>query len=164
MRCRELVNRKISAVKQAIGMHRKIKLKDLKIYDLLFDGRGQTDSVHGVYLFFEKKKCLYIGKASGREFIERIPDHFALREEAWMNYFLKRYRDNEAIKTLWDAAKAAKNCSILVISVDEHECISKFEKLLRLIFQPAFNRPSMRMIESAEVNDNELFCEVMERI
>lgn len=79
-----------------------IKVNDLKLNDLMFPAYY----CNGVYLFYDpnsallshpnltKKsqnpnKIVYIGKAGGRTFIERIAAHFAPRAKDYMNNMLK---------------------------------------------------------------------------
>jgi hypothetical protein len=41
---------------------------------------------NGLYLFFDNEEELwYIGKATSRSFIERVPSHFDQRHDAWFN-------------------------------------------------------------------------------
>jgi hypothetical protein len=45
-----------------------------------------SDYPHGLYLLFDDNNSLcYVGKATSRSFMERIPAHFDQREEAWFN-------------------------------------------------------------------------------
>lgn len=43
----------------------------------------------GVYIFRDKEKLVYVGKASSMSFIERVPKHFDPRTYAWMNRLLE---------------------------------------------------------------------------
>ena len=41
---------------------------------------------HGVYLFFDDQgKSWYVGKATSRSFVERVPSHFDQRQDTWFN-------------------------------------------------------------------------------
>jgi hypothetical protein len=121
----------------------KIRLHDLKMFDLILDNGRPMAVCHGVYLYFsEENKCLYVGKNESRSFIERIPDHFALHPGAWMNYFLRYLRDNRELASLEQAALVARNCTLLIIPVEEQEFIAPLERLLRADLEPEFNMRS----------------------
>jgi hypothetical protein len=62
----------------------KRSLKVLRVVDLVEQGGN------GIYAIFQNQKCLYVGKASSRSFVERIPAHLDTREIAWMNGLLKK--------------------------------------------------------------------------
>lgn len=90
----------ISAVFQHLNSISGIKVKELKLSDLMFPAYY----CNGVYLFYDIKEALlsnrdltkrslnkivYIGKAGGRSFIERIAAHFAPRDNDYMNNMIK---------------------------------------------------------------------------
>ncbi len=127
-------------VLEKIQAAKKIRLSDLKVFDLILDNDQPTSTWHGVYLYFSQEgKCLYVGKNRSRNFIERIPDHFALHEKAWMNHFLKYLRDSKKLTSLGQAALVAKNCTLLLIPVEEKESIEPLERFLRAFLEPELN-------------------------
>ena len=90
----------ISAVFHHLNSIPGIKVKDLKLSDLMFPAYY----CNGVYLFYDTddtllsnpnltkrplNKIVYIGKAGGRSFIERIAAHFAPRDNDYMNNMIK---------------------------------------------------------------------------
>lgn len=92
----------IPAIFQQLNYISGIKVKDLKLSDLMFPAYY----CNGVYLFYDvdnvllsnsnltKPSCnpykiVYIGKAGGRSLIERIAAHFASRDNDFMNNMIK---------------------------------------------------------------------------
>ncbi len=52
---------------------------------------SMSDYPNGIYLFFDEENELwYVGKATSRSFIERVPAHFDQREDAWFNSLPKK--------------------------------------------------------------------------
>ncbi|HSH39494.1 MAG TPA: hypothetical protein VK993_11985 [Chthoniobacterales bacterium] len=102
--------------------------------------RQALPGLHGVYFYFaaDSTTCLYVGKNSSQQFIERIPWHFAVSEGSWQNHFLDRYRTHHHSESLFEAAKAARDCYILLMPVP-HELIGKAERFFRVFQQPRFN-------------------------
>lgn len=135
---------------EKIRTSKRIRLSDLKLFDLILENGEPTSIWHGVYLFFsEEGKCLYVGKNGSQNFIERIPWHFALDEKAWMNHLLKYLRRSKKLVSLGQAALAAKNCTLLLIPVEDKEwgSIAPLEKFLRVFLEPEFNTYSQRYRE-----------------
>lgn len=92
----------ISAVFHHLNSIPGIKVKDLKLSDLMFPAYY----CNGVYLFYDIEevllsnrdltkrslnpyKIVYIGKAGGRSFVERIAAHLAPRDNDYMNNMIK---------------------------------------------------------------------------
>lgn len=120
--------------------HDKIKIKDISIKDLISDNNEYYIDGHGLYLFFNNlNKLLYVGKCQSRNFVERIPDHFSLAEESWMNYLLKKIRDNEKTKDLISAYSKSLNYQLLLIRMKEGSNISGLESYIRRYFRPKYN-------------------------
>lgn len=125
---------------KAVAHASRTPLRDLKVFDLILDGDAPTDIWHGVYAFFDPAGiCLYVGKNSSQNFVERIPWHFSLHEDAWMNHFLKYLRRHQGLTTLGEAAMAARNCELLLMPMAQYELITAFEKFLRIFLAPKFN-------------------------
>lgn len=130
---------------EKIRTAKRIQLGNLKVFDLIFDNGEPISIWHGVYVFFsEEGKYLYVGKNEVRNFIERIPLHFALHEKAWMNHFLKYLRISKSLASLGQAALAARNCSLLLIPVEDEKLIRPLEKSLRVFLKPEYNNYSER--------------------
>ena len=83
------------------------------------------------------------------QFIERIPWHFAIGEGSWQNHFLKYYKKHYQLDSLFEAAKGAADCHILLMPVDG-DLITKAEKFFRIFQKPKFNslRSAGRFIEA----------------
>ena len=118
----------------------KKRLRDAKLFDFIMQDGIELLGVHGVYFFFaaDNATCLYVGKNSSPQFIERIPWHLALGEDSWQNHFLKYYRKQYQLASLFEAAKAAGDCHILLMPAP-HEIIAKAEKFFRVFLKPRFN-------------------------
>ena len=122
----------------AVSDAEKKRVGDVRIYDLMLS-KGEP-ILNGVYLFFsESGKCLYAGKNAAQKFVERIPWHFAVDEGAWMNHYLKRTREHKELETLTEAAYAAKEDQLLLISVEQRDLIKPLEKFFRLFAEPEYN-------------------------
>jgi hypothetical protein len=51
---------------------------------------SMTEYPNGLYLFFDDNDVLwYVGKATSRSFIERVPAHFDQRPDAWFKEHLR---------------------------------------------------------------------------
>lgn len=94
---------------------------------------------NGLYLFFnEENELLYVGKATSRSFIERIPAHFDQREEAWFNSLPKKIKS--IYKTDYTVAlEMALSFYLVIIGVKEPAVAIKLENILRYHFQPKLN-------------------------
>ena len=137
--CRQLT---VAELKIEIDHAPKMKLENLRVFDLIMENGIPTNQNHGVYLFFSKdNQCLYVGKNSSNTFVERIPSHFALDERSWMNYFLKHFKKAHKIESIPETATRVTQCNLLLLSVDERdiEWIDALEKAMRIVMRPLFN-------------------------
>ena len=73
----------IAAIHQVEG----IKVADLRIHQLISEDQNLN---HGIYIFKNNLKEIYVGKCTSRSFVERISAHFDNRDGAWMNTILKK--------------------------------------------------------------------------
>lgn len=121
----------------------KKRLRDVQLFDfIMHDGQELPDGVNGIYFFFAPNSttCLYVGKNSSPQFIERIPWHFAISEASWQNHFLKYYKKSHQSASLFEAAKDAEECQILLMPVPlEDGLIARAEDLFRVFQRPKFN-------------------------
>lgn len=123
-----------------------IRLSELKVKDLVFLKDNPIKTGNGVYVFYNGKNIVYVGKCSGRSFIERIPSHFDIREKAWFNTLLKKLKTQKENKKC-SLVKVAKNVfnqySVQIINFknpknNKDYCI-KLESCLRGILIPELN-------------------------
>jgi len=135
----------------AIGVASKKRLKDTRLFDLIMQDGKELAGVQGIYFFFapDSTTCLYVGKNSSQQFIERISAHLAISEASWMNHFLKYYKDHHQSASLFAAANAAGECQILLMPTED-DLIAKAERLFRIILKPLFNSlaPKRRSVSS----------------
>lgn len=111
---------------------------ELKIYDLIREGDEPSSTRNGVYLFFSpENSCLYVGKNSAQAFVERVPWHFAVWEESWMNHILKRTKERHALGSLIEAANYAADYQLLLIPMgsNDRSVIKPLEKFFRLFLK-----------------------------
>jgi hypothetical protein len=128
-----------------IRNRRRVQIGELRVIELIVEDNKPQFSSIGVYVFFsENNTCLYVGKNQSQHFIERIPRHLVLNEDAWMNYLLRRLRIALNLPSLGHAALAAMECTLLLIPVEKVELIVRLEKFLRLFLEPEFNKYSQR--------------------
>ena len=140
-----------------------IKVNDLKLSDLMFPAY----CCNGVYLFYDpnsallslpnltKKsqnpyKIVYIGKAGGRTFIERIAAHFAPRAKDYMNNMLKNMAmllfSAKTDKEIDLCFPIAKEFYLKIIYFPSHcpnvnNCIEQLEKeLIKYYGKPILNK------------------------
>lgn len=93
----DFADKPLNNLATAIDKCKGIALSELKILDLV---HTELRSGHGVYVF-KTSKPLYIGKATSRSFIGRIPVHFDIGPDEWLNTFLKSY-----VKPKWTKEEA----------------------------------------------------------
>ena len=127
-------------VLQAANQAQKIRLDDLRVFDLLFDGAEPI--YFGVYLFYSAGgECLRVGKNSSQTFVQRLPWHLSVWEHSWMNYLLTDIQKDEQIHSLRDAAEIARNHSLLLFHVHRLQgtTISRLEKFFRVFAVPKYN-------------------------
>lgn len=132
-------------VSEKLSKASKKPLQELRLFDLsIFEGKPII-SAGGVYLFFDFNNiCLYIGKATSRSFIERIPAHFDPRSYAWFTTFPNRVVKKELTSDYPSALNfCAKKCNLLLIKFSSNEdCAEQAiltETYLQILFQPTLN-------------------------
>src|SRR6266446_6795680 len=126
---------------QRVQQAEKTPVGELRIYDLLRDGDRLLR--WGVYFFYSQHgECLYVGKNSTQKFVERIPIHFCLEPNTWMNHLVKKIQKHEALPCLTDASEAARGHTLLLMPVSEKEqrtWLAALEKFFRLFAAPKYN-------------------------
>ncbi len=148
----------------AIAAAPKRRLADVKLFDFIIQDGAPLPGVHGIYFYFapDGTSCLYVGKNSSQQFIERIPWHFALSDGSWQNHFLKYYRTHNHSESLFEAAKAAGDCQILLMPV-AHELVGKAERFFRVFQQPRFNTLSSGKRLTTAITSEMIVGQVVER-
>ena len=101
---------------------------------------SMSEYANGVYLFFDDQSApWYVGKATSRSFIERVPSHFVQREDAWFNTLPKRVKRVCGIDSYSDALQLALSLQIVLIGVRETGTALKLEGALRAYLRPKLN-------------------------
>ena len=144
----------------------KKPLQKLRVFDLsIFEGKPLV-SAGGVYLFFDSNNiCLYVGKATSRSFIERIPAHFDPRSSAWFTTFPNRVVKKELTPDYPSALEfCANQCNLLLIKFNTNEkCSEKAsltEAYLQILFQPTLNL--LRLKHSKILPPEQIFSEYLQ--
>jgi hypothetical protein len=123
----------------------KKPLQELRVFDLSIFQGGPLVSAGGVYLFFDSNNiCLYVGKATSRSFIERIPAHFDPRSYAWFATLPNRVVKQDLTSDYSSALDFCVNqCNLLLINFNTNEECSEqaslTETYLQILFQPKLN-------------------------
>jgi hypothetical protein len=145
----DIKNLRLKDIPPQIAEHDKLRIGDLKVLDLVRNGDEAEECQHGIYLFFDdENRCLYVGKNSSQQFIERIPAHFAQSDNSWFNHFIKYFKRSRDIQSYSDATIAAESCKLALILIPEgKKVIAKIESILRSIMTPQFNSIKKRFDE-----------------
>ncbi len=121
---------------EAIARTPKRRIADITLGELC----SVSDYPHGLYLIFDDDDSLcYVGKATSRSFIERIPAHFDVREGAWFNTIPKRVMKFHDISNYTDALQRGISLRILLIGIRDAGTTSRLERVLRSFLKPRFN-------------------------
>ena len=83
---------------------------------------SETSEPNGVYLFYgEDKELWYVGKATSRSFVERIPSHFDSREKGWFNTLPKKIWNSgeTAASTYEEAHQKALTLHLVMVGVKQ---------------------------------------------
>ena len=100
---------------------------------------GALEQPHGVYVFFNQNgKVEYVGKATSRSFIERLPAHFDPRENAWFNTLTRRLQGCQQI-TYPSALAAALELKVILVGIGNTQLSSQLERFLRTSLIPRLN-------------------------
>jgi hypothetical protein len=118
----------------------------------------------GVYFFFERDESAYIGKASSRAFIERVPSHFDTRPDCWFGTLIKRL--NATTGGTPDAGAIldrALGMRISLLLVGDPETAEEVERCLRHAFGPSLNTPKNRKTVDLNRTLSDVLCAVGSR-
>jgi hypothetical protein len=98
---------------------------------------------HGLYLLYsvcnEERKLQYVGKATSRSFIERVPSHFDQRHDAWFNTIPKRIMEIDKIDDYAIALAKGLSLHLVLIGIQNKKTTMKFETALRSYLKPRLN-------------------------
>ena len=96
-------------------------------------------------IFGPTGECFYIGKATSKSFVERVPEHFDPREKAWMNTFPKKIAAKDS-KPFTAALADSLSCSISLLFMDKDtlKMANRLEAALRYLLKPRYNALNKR--------------------
>ncbi len=144
----EIAELTVSAACAEVKGARKKRLADVRLFDLVL----QDQPNQGIYFFFAPEPdecCLYVGKNSSMQFIERLGMHFAVAEASWQNHFLKAYKKHHRPQqSLTEALKDAGDCRLLLMPMDDG-LAAKAETFFRIFQEPLFNSLTSRRAQQA---------------
>ncbi len=150
----ELLDLQLISIKNKLESQEKYKINELKLFDIISSNGKPLPALQGIYIFFDPQdSCLYVGKNSSQQFIERIPWHFAQSDDSYSNHFIKKYRKDKDIEDYHEAALALGNCKILLIPANYGVDISYLEKVFMKIMQPKYNAKQMDLDASKLLKD-----------
>ncbi len=144
----DLLKLSVKEVKNIIDSGYKCPLKELKLFDLLLNEKGDTAMRHGVYMFFnEDNQCIYVGKCSSSHFAHRLGGHFGMSPLYGMNTFLKgmvkelHSKDKDKYESYVQTVKEIGDCSYLMINANGKgkKFIGELEKLFQIMYRPKLN-------------------------
>ncbi|MFA7268965.1 MAG: hypothetical protein WC073_06450 [Sterolibacterium sp.] len=99
-----------------------------------------TDCPNGVYVFYDDQDVpWYVGKASSRSFVERIPSHFDPRADGWFGTLPKRIMSICKTTDYCDAIQLGLSLRLVLIGVQTKDVATKVENVLRTYLQPMLN-------------------------
>ncbi|MFZ1700142.1 MAG: hypothetical protein WBO10_09805 [Pyrinomonadaceae bacterium] len=146
----DFFDKKLGDLESAIERTPKKRVGSLTIDELC----SVSAYPHGLYLLFGRENELcYIGKATSRSFIERIPSHFDPREEAWFNTLPRRVMRTQNISAYDAALEIGLSLQILLIGVQQPSVTPELEKVLRTFLLPKFNARKGEFSASALICD-----------
>lgn len=101
---------------------------------------SMKDYPNGLYLLYDDSDELwYVGKATSRSFVERIPAHFDQRPDAWFNALPKRIHDRKITSSYADAHSLGLSLRLALVGVRNKTAAMKLERVLRGALQPQLN-------------------------
>jgi hypothetical protein len=125
-----------------------IKLSELKVRDLVFNNDLPIKTGNGVYIFKENNIPLYVGNCISRNFVERIPGHFDIRQNGWFNSLLvtlikrtfnrKSKEDKTDYNLIQSANLAFENLDLILINFSKYDklAINRLEDYLKITLKP----------------------------
>jgi hypothetical protein len=112
-----------------------------------------NDYPNGAYVFYENlsnEVPFYVGRASSRSFLGRIPSHFEQREDYWMNALSKGLHKKRQLPSYADGVTAALGCYVTLIgvhlqgsaplSLHRKKLINTLELVLQEALKPELNK------------------------
>ena len=117
-----------------------------------------NDYPNGAYVFYERladDTPFYVGRASSRSFLGRIPSHFEQREDYWMNALSKGLHKKRKLSSYSDGVKKALHCHVAFIgvylkgsdplSLERKKMINTLELVLQEVLKPELNSRSGKL-------------------
>lgn len=106
---------------------------------------------NGLYFFFDDQDHLwYVGKATSRSFIERLPSHFDPRELSWFSTIPKKIMAICSISRYEEAHALGLTLRVALLGVKSRQTAARLESALRDYLQPELNGTRRRRATGAE--------------
>ena len=111
------------------------RLNAVHLKDFILEEPSDCNLHHGIYILKEASEIRYVGKASSRPFIERVPAHLDVRGNSWMNTMLRYLAgDKKPDHFIVESLYAIENFELLFVVFKNDECtrenISAVERFL----------------------------------
>ncbi len=129
-------DRTVSQFKEEIEKTKTKYLHDVTISELC----SMPDHPNGLYFIFgdNPSELKYIGKCTGRSFIERIPSHFDQREDSWFGTLPKRVRKEG--HSYHEAVEECLNFKIVLFGVQDKDITCRLERIFIHSYRPTLNK------------------------
>lgn len=93
----------------------------IRLEELVLEKGEPRRATNGVYFFFDGERLVYVGKASSRSLVERIPAHLDARIGAWFSNLMKklavkRARGEPSDQDMRDALRELLNFEIAMLT------------------------------------------------
>lgn len=106
---------------------------------------------NGLYFFFDDQGRLwYVGKATSRSFIERLPSHFDPRESSWFGTLPKKIMSVCSISRYEDAHALGLTLRLALLGVDSKWAANRLENVLRSFLKPELNGANRKGVTGNE--------------
>ena len=120
------------------------KVNQILLSDFILEEIDGYELNHGIYVFKKDSEIKYIGKASSRPFIERVPAHLDIRRNGWMNNMLKYLsEDSDPKNYLKESLHVIENYELLLVLFKTEDCTKdKILEVERCLIQstPCINK------------------------
>jgi hypothetical protein len=132
----DYANKTLAEFKEEIEKTKTKYLRDITISELC----SMPNHPNGLYFIFGENSIdlKYIGKCTGRSFIERIPSHFDQREDSWFGTLPKRVRKKD--NSYQEAIEECMNFKIVLFGIKDKNITCRLERVFIHSYRPALNK------------------------
>jgi len=171
-------NWKISEIQKNMEDIEGLPLSKCKISKLVFYNDIPILTGNGVYIFFKNKNknnkiYLYVGKCSSRNFVERIPAHFNVKNTGWFNSYLrnlvnKKRKENDEpkikVKEFKDPETEDKKEEYNKLLKEQAKIALENHKLILINFEPDFSNKENKSKKKEKIKKISTLEKLLNRI